>query len=165
MKNTFFLSLLVLLAAFAGCDNNDEDPCDACPTIATCVDGECVLPPNTYYIGGIHVTGHNPYVGILQSDLCPQMDSILLDVQPNDEFELYAAQPGAPNPRKIGAGLLEKFSDSTYRLFTINPFCYYAYMDATIHTDSINLRFEFWELSNPEVILDTAHVTLYKQWP
>ena len=164
MKHTFFLSLLLLLAAFTGCDDNDDDPCEDCPSFAMCVDGECVLPPNTFYLGGSYVTGYNSYVGILQSDLCPQMDSILLDVQPNDEFELFAARPGEQQMWTIGAGLLEKFSDSTYRLFTINPFCYYAYMDATIHTDSINLRFEFWELSNPEVILDTAHVTLYKQW-
>ena len=164
MKHTLFFCLFLLLAVFTSCDNNEEDPCDDCRPRSTCVDGVCVLPPNTFYIGGSYHTGYNPYVGILQTDLCPQIDSILLDVQPNDQFEMFMTVPGLSQAQKVGAGTAEKLSDSTYILFTISPVCYYSYMHATIHTDSVNLNFKFWELSNPEVILDSAKVTLYKQW-
>ena len=166
MKHTLFFCLFLLLAVFTSCDNNEEDPCDDCPQWATCVDGVCVWPPNTFYIGGSYHTGYNAYVGILQTDFCPQIDSIFFDVQPNDQFEMFVAwdTPGLNQAYQPGAGTIQKLSDSTYILFTIYPICYYAYMHATIHTDSVNLDFKFWELSNPEVILDSAKVTLYKQW-
>jgi hypothetical protein len=162
MKHVFFFSILLLFAACTGCDDTDDDPCEDCPSFATCLDGECVLPPNTFKLGEHYIRGYNTYVGILQSDVCPAIDSMLFDVQPNDVFTLYVNYPPVQD---IGVGTIQKLSDSTYSLFTIKPICYYAYVHATINTDSVNLDFKFWDLEQPDVILDSAKVTLYKQWP
>lgn len=160
MKTTFFLFCFFGACLAISC--NDDDSYCQCRTFEDCIEDKCVLQPNAFYLGTTGIKGYNQFFGVLENSTC--RDTIMFDVQPNDNFSLWFNQPPVTN---TGPAVFQKFSDTSFGLITAIPLCesYHATIFATIHTDSVNLRFNFWSPTNdPSIIRDSARVTLFKEW-
>lgn len=86
MKTAGFVILMAI--ADLSCQKNSDCPCRA---LETCIDHECVLQDNCYYINNQGIRGHNLYHGIAHSNAC--VDTLALDIQTSDTthlFSLYA---------------------------------------------------------------------------
>lgn len=169
MKNIIFFiaGFAILLLIGTGCRDKKSE-CH-CRELEECIDGDCILKENAYYIGGVGIIGYNLYHGILKNNIC--VDTLLLDINTaaNDDFNRFAlfadVPPGVQN---VSPGVLEKISDKEYVLFTSAPLCYvdnkgwYANMHCKIAKDSVSMKLYFWTLDAVGLPVDSCHLTLYK---
>jgi len=164
-----FIILLTLIAAFSACRKKDDCRCNP---VEDCIEGTCVLQPNSFWAGNSGVTGFNLYKGVVNSNVC--IDSIAFDINTvsfsEPRYNLYVNIP--PNGLyEIPLALGLKISDNEYVLGSGATIChrpngkqwYPSYVHCITTPDSVvmNIKFlEWFDTSNEYV--DSCRVTLYK---
>ena len=168
--------LLFLLAGFCflpfllqSCKDKKDD-CQ-CRDLEDCIDGECILQENTYYINNQGVKAHYLYHGVVKGNTC--LDSLIFtlnlsDPNPLTRFGLYAnVSPwGLYN---VTPSLISKISDKEYVIGSGTTICrqngkelYASSIHCLIEPDSVvmNIRFREW-FDTTDVYVDSCKVTLY----
>jgi hypothetical protein len=172
MRNYLFLlaSLLSILFFNFGCGDKDKE-CD-CRQFEDCIDGECILQEDAYYIGEYGVKGHKLYHGIVEGNTC--VDTLVFIAKPDMDplkqpsaFALYI-HGHLPGVQNVAPFVDQKISDTEYIMSTAAPMCYqngkglYSTIRCTLMGDSVLLDMDFWTLDDPfGTPVDSCKVTLY----
>lgn len=149
----------------SGCRPENECNCQA---YEDCIDGDCVLKPNTYAIGGVGITSSKVYHGVARH-LC--FDTLVFTINENASSAKtrYGLWLNVPPVQNVSPTILSQNSEQEFTLFTAAPLCYhqqqgqYGIIDCKLTDDSISMKFKFWTLeptAGPP--MDSAMVTLYR---
>jgi hypothetical protein len=167
-----YLTLLATTAfffLFIACD--EENKC-ACRELEDCIDGECVLQENCFYINNQGIKGVNLYHGVVKSNVC--VDTLAFDAY-FDESEQYPHFTLFANLHPWGVVHIEsniglKISDDEYVSGSGVTICrqngkewYPSYVHTKIAPDSVlmTIKFREWFDTSDEYV-DSCQVTLYK---
>ncbi len=171
MRNLLFLLVgcPLLLFLLDGCKDKTDD-CQ-CRSLEDCVNGQCILQENAYYINNQGVKAHYLYHGVVKGNTC--VDSLIFTVNlsnpnPLTQFGLYANVPpwGLYN---VAPSLVSKISDKEYVIGSGVTICrqngkelYASSIHCIIEPDSVlmNIRFREW-FDTDDVYVDSCKVTLY----
>lgn len=166
MKNYLLLVLTSIVIFFNACEKKDE--C-YCRSLEECVDGQCVLQENCYYLNNVGIKGRNLYHGVVKGNGC--IDTLVLDVNlsepsPFNQFALFVDHPlgGAWD---VGPFVYSKISENEYRFGTGGPLCYlglgwHGDIRCLLAKDSVMLNIRFTSFGTPVDYIDSCEVTLYK---
>ncbi len=163
------LATLLVFSLFSGC----RDKCQ-CRDLEDCIDGICVLKPNSYYINNQGIGGTNLYHGVAYGNSC--VDTLVLDLnlsEPNPSYRylLYANVPtfGVYN---VSPDLVQKISDTEFIIGSVSPICYKSnlvyWYASSIHckqyTDSVQMLIKFRQSDDPPNAgyIDSCRLTLFK---
>ncbi len=150
-----------------------KDKCN-CRELEDCIDRDCVLRKNCYYLNNQGILGTDLYHGVVEGNDC--VDTLVLNLKLNDpnpthKASLFAVVPpyGAIN---VAPDFSEKISDTEYTFGSVDPICYqtnlvywYAsYIHCKLFTDSVQMFIGFRQSNDlPNAgFIDSCKVTLYK---
>jgi len=164
MKNIILCAsamLFAILLSTPGCKKPVN--CD-CETWENCIAGDCVVKEHVYFLGETGIEGENLYVGIVGGDVCG--DTILLNVQSDDQFNLYVKRVEASRifAYDIDPIVSFKHSDTHYYLTSFETMCdnLYPGMNTRIYSDSVTIEFDF-RLSPASEPLHYGYATLLRK--
>lgn len=167
------LSVITILFLSPSCE--EKKKC-SCRELEDCIDGQCILKENCYYLNNKGIEGVNLYHGVVEGNSC--VDTLVLDVDldhpsPFYQFRLYAdvAPWGTYN---VEPEVITKLSDNEYTLSSLSAICrtggglndywYASLIHCTLFPDSVLMDIKFrWSLDTwPGGFVDSCQVTLYK---
>ena len=166
---TLSFAILMTFCLYPSC----KDKC-SCRDLEDCVDGECVLKENSFYLNNQGFQGTNLYHGVVKGNSC--IDTLILDVNllesnPAYRFILIAKVPpyGAYN---VSPTVISEISNTEFLLGSGSPICnqnstvywYASYIHCYLFKDSVQMNIKFRSsngLPTPDFV-DSCKVTLVK---
>lgn len=161
---------ILLLTTILGMVYSCKEDCH-CRDLEDCMDGQCVLQENCYYVNNQGVKGNDLYHGIAHGNTC--LDTLVLDydaesIHPESPYALLAKVP--PHGLiDVAVSLTFKTSDNDFVLSSVTPICskngHYDYYASYIHCvkmkDSILMDVKLRsDLAGG--VVDSFKMTMYK---